>query len=394
MPVLNVRVKHEVPIIRRTETVNGKTVYYDKDNKSVPESYVGKMETVTEWVPIYTNSINKRARVDLNLGDLTNRSEALKNLGLTGNVITHFHKEYVDGIKDLNDRIDQNDKELRAMVADAKDVFKNTDKEKQYELDLIRQSVRDLLNSETSTMRTMLNEETNSRLRQDNYIQGLFDRESAERAMADEDEIQLRKNGDAEIDRKYDSRCANIEKSVENLTEALDTKIKELTGKLETWEKELPEKIHSVASAVGMPIGTIAAWPVAKEIPEDFLECNGQYVSAVSHPKLAALMGNTPDMRNVVLQGSENPGQKIKAGLPNLRGYFYTFEGTDSTQTQSDGKLFAENTMTHSSDTAVGGKDDRVKRIEFNAEKSNAIYGASDTVQPPAYTVKWIIKAK
>ena len=393
MPVLNVRVKHEVPVIRRTEVVNGKTVYYDKDNKALPASYVGKMETVTEWVPIYTSSINKRVRTDLNLGDLTNRQEAVKNLGLNGNVTSHYHEEYKRGIQELRDQVDQNDKELRAMVADAKDVFKSSDKEKQYELDLIRQSVRDMLNSETSTLRNILQEETNARLRQDNYIQGLLDREHAERTMSDEEISQTQRNNDADLDRRYETRCSDIEKTVSNLSGALELRTRELMNKMAEFEKDLPNKIQSAAS-VGVPVGAVLAWPMAKDVPDDFLECNGQAVSAVSYPKLAAMMGNTPDMRNVFLQGSEQPGQNVKAGLPNLQGYFYAFEGTDSTQAQSDGKLFTENTMTHSSNTTIGNEDDRVKRVDFNANKSNSIYGASNTVQPPAYTVKWIIKAK
>nr|DAG40916.1 MAG TPA: baseplate protein [Caudoviricetes sp.] len=86
-------------------------------------------------------------------------------------------------------------------------------------------------------------------------------------------------------------------------------------------------------------------------------------------------------------------GTKLEAGLPNITGCFYarphmTGGKVGGSITYGDGKLFTHSS--HDSDyldnsmvqTDVAYKDDKVL---FNASAFNAIYGASDTVQPPAY---------
>lgn len=59
-------------------------------------------------------------------------------------------------------------------------------------------------------------------------------------------------------------------------------------------------------SSGGVPVGTIVAWPVAKN-PEDmdkWLECNGQTVNATVYPELFALLGaRVPDFRGLFLRG-------------------------------------------------------------------------------------------
>ena len=56
----------------------------------------------------------------------------------------------------------------------------------------------------------------------------------------------------------------------------------------------------------GVPVGTIVAWPVAKN-PSDmanWLECNGQSISQSAFPELFALVGaNVPDLRGLFLRG-------------------------------------------------------------------------------------------
>lgn len=50
------------------------------------------------------------------------------------------------------------------------------------------------------------------------------------------------------------------------------------------------------------PVGSIIAWPFL-EIPDNWLECDGQTVNASKYPKLAALMASVPDYRGVFLRG-------------------------------------------------------------------------------------------
>lgn len=86
-----------------------------------------------------------------------------------------------------------------------------------------------------------------------------------------------------------------------------------------------------------------------------------------------------PDYRGRVIQGGDTVGVK-SAGLPNLAGYLGNFRDNYK---QYDGKLFNENNMTGS--TYSGSSSYTAKTVlAFDASKYNAIYGASDTVQPPA----------
>lgn len=103
------------------------------------------------------------------------------------------------------------------------------------------------------------------------------------------------------------------------------------------------------------------------------------------------------------LMGASNAhpaGTTVEAGLPNLEGHFYARPHMTGSKTAGgsiiygDGKLFThliqgsdyiDNSMAETGNTY---KDDKVS---FNASAFNAIYGRSDTFQPPAYfTYTWL----
>ena len=104
-----------------------------------------------------------------------------------------------------------------------------------------------------------------------------------------------------------------------------------------------------------------------------------------------------------VLMGASDThpaGTTVEAGLPNIKGSFEARphmtgnEFTGGSITGGDGKLFAHSIQTsnnlNNSMTETGNayKSDVVF---FNASASNSIYGASTTVQPPAYfTYTWL----
>lgn len=104
-----------------------------------------------------------------------------------------------------------------------------------------------------------------------------------------------------------------------------------------------------------------------------------------------------------VLMGASDThlaGTTVEAGLPNIKGSFearphmYGNEFAGGSITSGDGKLFAHSIQTsnnlNNSMTETGNayKSDVVF---FNASASNSIYGASTTVQPPAYfTYTWL----
>lgn len=104
-----------------------------------------------------------------------------------------------------------------------------------------------------------------------------------------------------------------------------------------------------------------------------------------------------------VLMGASDThlaGTTVEAGLPNIKGSFEARPHMSGNElvggsiTSGDGKLFAHSIQTsnylNNSMTETGNayKSDVVF---FNASASNSIYGASTTVQPPAYfTYTWL----
>lgn len=92
--------------------------------------------------------------------------------------------------------------------------------------------------------------------------------------------------------------------------------------------------------------------------------------------------GNTtmilPNYLNRVLQGGDSPAV-LAAGLPNITGQYYAVVGGGITVNGAFTRSWADS----SGQTSGGGGYNRVHLV-VDASKSNAIYGASNTVQPPA----------
>lgn len=89
-----------------------------------------------------------------------------------------------------------------------------------------------------------------------------------------------------------------------------------------------------------------------------------------------------PDYRNRVIQGGDTVGKK-SAGLPNINGYVDAAVGASHTSVSGP---FTQSLYPTTQDGGDNGDGEIIRgtRITFNASKSNSIYGASTTVQPPA----------
>ena len=142
-------------------------------------------------------------------------------------------------------------------------------------------------------------------------------------------------------------------------------------------------------------------------IAEKPIPCNGNRTSkgdcAATHPKatpvhpeLRALgYANVPDFRERTPWGSSTPGQYREAGLPNIWGTIQTRDdiGTPVGQFFNAQGAFAQ---------YGGGGRGRLRctegwvadhTMDFNAARSSEVYGRSGTVQPAAYTVRYLIRA-
>ena len=151
------------------------------------------------------------------------------------------------------------------------------------------------------------------------------------------------------------------------------------------------------------PIGTIIAW-VSSTAPNEggkWLLCNGGTFSSATYPKLYSVLGKTtlPSLNGRFLEGTTGtPGSTKSAGLPNITGYL---KSTDGANQFSDMERYA----TSYSGALVGYFKGTYNIInsspsgtylvgfDFDASKSNSIYGASTTVQPASYLVRYYIKA-
>lgn len=153
-------------------------------------------------------------------------------------------------------------------------------------------------------------------------------------------------------------------------------------------------------NSYSVPIGCIIPFS-GSTIPVGFLLCDGSEVSKTDYADLYAVIADLygtctdttkfklPDLRDKFVQGANgNLGTSKTAGLPNITGKFYhdtnakaglsgafTYEGTGRQNLMND------------SPTNSG-------LITFDASKSNAIYGNSDTVQPPSVCLHFVIKAE
>ena len=164
---------------------------------------------------------------------------------------------------------------------------------------------------------------------------------------------------------------------------------------------------------LGAVIGEVR-WFAMSTPPEGWLVCNGAAVGTSDYAVLFAAIGKTftpqltstdPDVENPeysdptvfrlpnligkVPWGSTSVGTVIDAGLPNTEGTIVIDlpGGMPPFENSGYGALF--NNYSAKSYTSYIGGDDSVTRssdstLRFDASRSNSIYGASTTVQPPA----------
>lgn len=177
-------------------------------------------------------------------------------------------------------------------------------------------------------------------------------------------------------------------------------------------QKALYDGFQAVMSGIAsVPTGVVTTFAgTDTAIPSGWLLCNGQAVSRTAYPNLFSVIGvrygvgdgintfNVPDLRDRFPQGANNNlGQKIAAGLPNITG-------TVNIGSQSYNPDNCSGAFTKTTNTAVGagpGSTVVFRNASFNASNGetkidgtlrNDVYGKSDTVQPPALSLNYIIK--
>ena len=142
-------------------------------------------------------------------------------------------------------------------------------------------------------------------------------------------------------------------------------------------------------------------------VPDGFLLCNGQAVSRTTYKNLFDVIGTTygngdgsttfnlPNLQNKFIQGTGTNaiGTEMSAGLPNITGEtkYLSSNALWSSVRSGAFKGYTSDNNIRINNVAKDGNGDGYYFI-FDASLSNPIYGNSNTVQPPAIVMNYIIK--
>lgn len=162
-------------------------------------------------------------------------------------------------------------------------------------------------------------------------------------------------------------------------------------------QKLTDEKIQYIYNNM-IPCGVVQAF-AGSTTPQGWLLCDGSAVSRTDYADLYAVIGTTygngdgsttfnlPNLVDKFVEGSSTSGTVKSAGLPNITGAGWNVGGATQSDWSGAFKSGGLSTFGTQTGTAFGGG-----ALNFNASWSNAIYGNSTTVQPPAVTMRYIIK--
>lgn len=176
--------------------------------------------------------------------------------------------------------------------------------------------------------------------------------------------------------------------------------------------EEKEDGIYVPLDLSGVPIGAPMPW-LSDNLPVGFLAFDGSEYNISDYPELYNVVKNVPsfhsntegkfkipNLKGRVLQGADTViGELIEAGLPNITGNT-KLAGSIEEPTGA----FDKDTVTIRASSY--GSEFNYSPIIFDASKGETktdgtlkteyephVYGNSDTVQPPAFTVRWVIKA-
>ena len=150
-------------------------------------------------------------------------------------------------------------------------------------------------------------------------------------------------------------------------------------------------------------VGQIITY-VGDDVPTGYLPCNGAELNPSTYVNLFEVIGTKfggngsttfklPNLNNnSFLEGSETVGTVKSAGLPNATGNFWLGGVTGFAKGFEDGAFSViqdtklEYVIYNTKVATTIGK------LNLDLSKSNSVFGASNTVQPKAVTVKYCIK--
>lgn len=160
----------------------------------------------------------------------------------------------------------------------------------------------------------------------------------------------------------------------------------------------------------GVPVGTVIIWTTANwqadmeatgGRPDHWLECNGQNINTGKYPKLAKIMGHTPNYTGLFLRGrggnAANIGQIQGDAIRNITGTLDPGHGEDGIRNQLFGETPATTGAFENYDWFYGanGADNglylRANGLSFDASR---VVPTAEEDRPINMAVVYLIKAK
>lgn len=170
-----------------------------------------------------------------------------------------------------------------------------------------------------------------------------------------------------------------------------------------------PEMVAAAINALvppAVPTGMVAYFALTA-IPEGWLLCNGANVSRTTYAALFTAIGTKfgsgdgattftlPNLNERFIEGTtttSDVGKKLEAGLPNIRGRtgIGWNSGLATTDIGQTGSFKVARVVDRTA--SPGGIGDWNYHLDFDASKSNSIFGMGSTVQPKSIQLLPCIK--
>ena len=161
-------------------------------------------------------------------------------------------------------------------------------------------------------------------------------------------------------------------------------------------------------------VGAVVAF-AGSTTPQGWLLCDGSAVSRTDYAALYAVIGTTygagngsttfnlPNLTDRFIQGNATSGTIKSAGLPNIKGdvSFRTINLPDNNLILGESIASPTGTFYKTTKSWSGSHGAlptsnyspyEMEQLNMDASRSNSVYGNSNTVQPPALTMRYIIK--
>lgn len=139
-------------------------------------------------------------------------------------------------------------------------------------------------------------------------------------------------------------------------------------------------------------MGDIVYKPLTKVTEHEYLlPLDGQTIDGVTYKRLVDYLGTNvlPNLNGRYLRADTTPGTMVEAGLPNITGRFRARNNNLTGLESGDGAFYPWGRTTKNGPaTEIFGEPFFHEAIAFDASRSSAIYGKSDTVTPLTYTVR------